>query len=238
MAIGFQCHEGLVLGSDSVESDGYRRRIVDKEVAMFYMTPQSWGVSMVGAGEILDKFFKDAIKEVQKCDGRYDIKEIEQAIEKTLRIYRRRFRGQPLRVIVGVFNENRRERHLFRSDESALTPIYDYAEVGLGGNLWEFLASNFHDEDMSCDECVALAAFILKVSAEFTDRVGGPIRVVKYEIGDGFWRHPTQREITALLRKAPLSDFEALLRRYWRMRHPFKRWNDPRLAPQKSEPGQ
>lgn len=230
MAIGFRIRDGIVLCADSQEGDGYRKRNVDKTATMLYMTPECWGVGFVGAGEILDKFFEDAIREIQKSDGRYDIKKIERAIERILGTYKKRFKDNALRILVGVFNRNRRETLLFRSDGVALVPIYDYAEVGLGGTLWEFLASNFYDEDMSCEECAALGAFILKVSGEFADCVGGPTHIMTYTKGDGLWHHPTQREVAEMKSRMPLSELEALLRRYWRSRHKFRRWNEPKRS--------
>ena len=162
MAIGFLCHDGVVLCADSRESDGYVTRNVDKLSAMLYLDPDSWGVAFAGAGEILDKFFDDAIDQIMKCNGRYDLVEIKHAVERTLASYRRRFRGNPLRIIMGVFHRDKRQSLLFKSDGSALSPISDYAQVGLGGALWEFLAFNLYHEDMGVKECAALGAFILK----------------------------------------------------------------------------
>ena len=194
------------------------------------------GSGGAGGGGILEKFFKESIDNIQTATGsNYDLKLIESTIEKLLAQYQRKFRSNTFRVLVAVFNRKMNRSFLFRNDDNALTPIQDYAHVGVGASLWRFFVENLHDYYMTCDECAALAAFILREAKRYVADVDGPTQIVAYKHGTVFWKHYTNAEIKEIENKIPADEFSEL-HRYWRSRQTFRRRNEPMpLASQKSE---
>lgn len=238
MAIGFKCEDGIVLCCDSLEADGFTKRFVDKTSVMGYIQP-IWGVAMAGAGGggILDKFFKDTVAQLLESESDYDIKLIEELIEEVLARYRKRFRIQPFRILVGVFNRSLNKSFLYRNDEKALAPIDNFAHVGVGASLWKFFVENLHDYYMTCEESAALAAFILREAKQHVDGVDGPTTLIIYKHGTVFWKHYIGAEIREIEKRIPTEEFADLLQRYWRSRQAFRRRNEAIPKEDKNSPG-
>jgi 20S proteasome alpha/beta subunit len=72
MAIGFKCDDGVVVCSDSLESDGFIKGFVAKCKPMGVIQTGSeptWGVAFAGAGGggVLDKFVKETNEQLLRC---------------------------------------------------------------------------------------------------------------------------------------------------------------------------
>ena len=239
MAVGFRSLTGVVPCTDSLESDGFTKRNVNKSKLLMYGQGE-WGVAIAGAGGagIIDKFLPDAVGAIHdKTRGVYSQSKIEETIEKTLGTYIRKYKSNPFRVLVAIFNRMSIDDLLYRNDDNCLTPIRDYVHVGVGASLWGLFVETLYHQNMTTQECAALGIFILAQAKEYVGDVGGPTRVVVHERMSSHpgWRQYTRQEIAEVEAKVSSADLAAELRRYWRERFKLKRHFEDLYPPDKSK---
>jgi 20S proteasome alpha/beta subunit len=184
--IGFRCADGLVIATDSLESDGMTKRSVDK---VKYFSGDDWGVVIAGAGGggIVDKFCDEVAGATPR--EQFNPKVIETTIEAALMRYRSKYQEDEdhFRILVGVHRQNTYCR-LYRSDATHLVPINDHAHIGMGHSLWRFLCENLYVNGDSVEDNSRLAVFIMNQAISYVDGVDEPVQLASVRLVDEDWK--------------------------------------------------
>jgi 20S proteasome alpha/beta subunit len=220
-AAGFRFSDGIVLATDSLESDGLTKRSVDKIKFSGNVGNNSWELALTGAGPggLLDKLFA-SIRSLLPVTEPYAPKKIETVVETMVAKTRSQYPDEPFRVIVGVCGNLGMERHLYRSDENYLVPVSDHTHVGMGHSLWRMLSENLYQRGMCVADGIRLAVFVMRQAIEYVSDVDEPIQVAHYTFGNQFWESLTRDEIKAIESEVSISDFRDALRKFWRLHNP------------------
>jgi 20S proteasome alpha/beta subunit len=183
----FKCADGIVLCTDSLESDGFTKRSVRK-IRTFGTT--DWQVAIAGAGGsgIIEKFCDEVSATIPQ--GMYDPTVIETAIEDALARFRGRYQAEDeyFQIIVGVHCARLGDRRLYRSGSGHLSPVTDHVHIGVGHSLWRFLVETLYEKGSSVADNKRLALFIMRQAIQYVDGVDDPIRLASYTFGDESWK--------------------------------------------------
>lgn len=182
--IGFRCTNGIVLCTDSLESDGLTKRRINKTK---FIGTADWSIAISGAGPggFIDKFTASVSANLAR--GKYDRKDIESTIENALSLFRSQYQ-EAFRILVGVQCARVGDYTLYRSDENYLVPIRDHAHIGMGHSLWRLFAENLYSPLNSVEDNSRLAVFIMRQAIQYVDGVDEPIVLVSYSFGDQDWK--------------------------------------------------
>ncbi len=218
--IGFQCCDGIVLCGDSLESDGYTKRYVNKIET--YTIGDEWGAAIgcAGRGDIIRKFW-EKLTDVLGTEL-YDRPKLEAKVEKTIEILNKRH-GAQIDVLLGLWSKSDLEAKLYRtySGSHCLSPQPDYSCAGQDTTLANFIASTIHDPLVMTEEAAKLAVWITALQSEHADGVGGPINLIIHKKGDPCWRRAPAEYVAEIEQQLPIADAQWIFWKYWRETHPF-----------------
>jgi 20S proteasome alpha/beta subunit len=188
--VGLSCSNGVVLCSDSLEADGYNKKIVKK--IFKYEVEGSWGLAFgcSGTGAACTNF-TDRLLELLDDKEAYDRRGTEKLIEATMSYMRGQYPNETLDVVIGLWSLSPAETRIYRAQTNTqcLSVESDYVCVGLDVSLARFLldsifvgASNANVKDGSY-----IAAFVTSVMKDKADGVGGPTQILHYRVGMPKW---------------------------------------------------
>jgi hypothetical protein len=220
IAFGFNCINGLVLATDSLETDGVTKRNVNKMWA--HEVSEDWGIAIASAGESdLADSFNDDLKEIL---GNSDFDEVRLFLKlrNAIKGVRRAYPDAQFAFLAAIYSRPNLYCRLFRvNDESLhLGPVKRYQSLGVGGSLASFLASQLFRMSMNVAEGVRLAAFILAIVKEHADGCGGPTSIVSYTKYEEYFKVWGKEEITAIENELPAGNFKKALKKFWKENNP------------------
>lgn len=225
--LGMRCSDGLVLCSDSLESDGVTKRYRGK---LHTIVCGDWGICWGASGSAFscDKF-GDKLKELITKRDEYNRAAIENDAEVCLEFIRQSYaQTQSISVVIGLFGQPTKkdqdgkpflgapEFFLYRgsSEASCLSPVRDYAMVGMDVTLAGFMLSNTYHPFMPTVHGIRLGVFITSLMKHHADGVGGDTGCMYYEIGNRF-APLLDREIQDIEKRFPLTSLDEAVARYW-----------------------
>jgi hypothetical protein len=220
IALGFNCPDGIVLCTDSLDSDGVTKSKVDK--IWCYETQDQWGISVACAGEsdFIESFTDNlgAIFTGEQFDNDWIMLTLRQAINAARLSY------PDLRwsALFSVFGPSPMDRKFLRVSENSkhLAPVARYEAIGIGSPLAKFLCSQMYTLFMTVQEAEDLAVFIVSQCIAHTDGCDYPISLLSYKVGQTGWgiAHPDQ--IQTLLSRFQGNELRKTLLDYWRGKTP------------------
>jgi 20S proteasome alpha/beta subunit len=232
---GFRCLDGLVLCSDSRESDGHVDRNVRKLSS--YHVSDEWGVAIGGAGDaFLIRKFRSRLFDLLG-NGNYDRVGTEVHIESALTTMQQQHPDDELKFVVGLFSQQPWEVNLYRAEQGRISPQDAFCFIGQDATLANFIVESIFDPRVRVDEAARLAIFVTSLMKRHADGVGGPTQCLTHTKGESGWKTYDLGEITTIESELPSHDAYRLLLNYWRSKHNTGEHQVPkRLASRASEP--
>jgi 20S proteasome alpha/beta subunit len=214
IALGLKCLDGVVILTDSLETDGVTKKYVDK--IWSYQVNQEWGIAIASAGEAdLADSFNDTLYGILGNEGFDEIKlmgKLKSAIAQT----RRTYPDSDLAMIVGIFGPPMiRKLYRVTADSKHLGPIQIYEALGIGSSLVKFLCSQMFDQFILVEEAIRFGVFALSRCNEHVDGCGGPISVIAHKKGSKGWIVEPAQGVLEIQAELPPSKFRRSLIDYW-----------------------
>jgi 20S proteasome alpha/beta subunit len=187
--VGLRCTDGLVLCSDSLEADGYNKRMVKK---LFKYEGDGWGLAFgCSSSSAACTNFGDRLLELLDDKQPYDRRGTEKLIEATMAYMKREYPEEILAVVIALWScKPTKELRLYKahSHTQCLQVESDYTCAGLDVSLARFLLDSVvGGEDIRVLEGAFIANFITSVMKEKADGVGGPIQMILYRNSETRW---------------------------------------------------
>src|ERR1700674_1424825 len=138
IALGFNCPDGTVLCTDSVESDGQTKSMVDK--IWCYETQGEWGIAVASAGESdFADSFTDNLKQLFTGEH-YDKDAIMSTLRSAINAARTTYPDLSWEALFALFGPNPLERQLMRVTHLSkhIAPVSRFAAFGVGAHLAKF----------------------------------------------------------------------------------------------------
>jgi len=232
--VGIKCKDGLVLCSDSLETDGYNKKFVQK--LFKYEVNDKWGLAFGCSGtSAACTNFGDRLLELMKDARVYDRRGTEKLIEATMGYMKDQYPQETLDVVLGLWANDPNETRLYKAHTSTqcLSVEPTYACAGMDVSLGRFLLDSILEGDnIKTKEAVHIAPFVTSVVKEKADGVGGPTQMLFHAKGHPVWleaHKPSVAEIEK--RQFPFADLEKSIRQFcWsRFPHEFKPQDDDYL---------
>jgi len=194
IALGFNCPDGIVLCTDSLESDGYTKSAVNKIWA--YETQGQWGIAVASAGEAdFCESFTDNLRELYAGEV-FNKDKIMLQLRTAINAARTTYPDLDWAALFALFGPQQQDRRLLRLSIGSkhLAPVKRYEAVGIGSHLAKFFCSQMANLFMNVDEATELGVFVIQRCIEHVDHCDGPISVLTWKVGQSGWApcHPDQ----------------------------------------------
>ena len=214
--VGFSCFDGLVLCADSLEEDGYTKRIVDKLGAQTIAGEWGIGIGCAGTGPGITKFMAK-LNELLGTDS-YDRYKTEAVIEATLKHMQEQYPKEAVEFVAGLWGPN--ETNMYRSyrDSHCLSvcPPLGFICAGMDLSLPDVVLDSIFDNLMGVEEAARLGIFVTAIMKERVDGCGGPTRVQLYKKGSTVWRDFEYEEVERIEKDFPMDEVYGMIYQYWR----------------------
>lgn len=225
IAIGLRCVNGIVLCTDSLESDGMTKRNVEKTWCPY--VSKRWGIAIASAGEAdLADSFTDGLGNLMPTA--YDENKILQVLRKAITETRNAYPDAQLALLIGLYYQtsDRTRARIFRiMDRSVhLGPVRSYQSIGIGAHLSDFLLSQIYSPHLFVEEAQRLGILCIARAKEHVDGCGGPTQIASWTIGETFWREMTDQKISEIESEFEPDGFRKALSEYWKEHNPPSRW--------------
>src|SRR5260370_28672946 len=174
--VGFECHDGLVLCAESLEEDGYIKRIVPKLRSR--VVNGEWGIAFgcSGTSPGINKF-SDKLGELIGT-GKYDRYATENTIEATLKYMQQQHPQQQLELIIGLWAQ--KETHLYPDYQNShcmsVGGGFGFVCCGMDLSLGDVILDGIFDEAMGVEEAAKMGIFATAVVKAKVDGCGWPTR--------------------------------------------------------------
>ena len=247
--VGFKCKNGLVLAADSLEGDGYSRKIV-KKLEIFHK--DNWGIcwGIAGPSRQADKF-SDKFKESLDDTKTYDRGKIEATMELCLKLVEKRYPSETgIEAVAGIFGPRRKtvdlEWLLVRGDSRSACVSLQESNccTGSGDNsLANFILSNNDMRAARTFQAQHMAVFVTALMCEYADRIGKPIKVWTFSTKQPRWMPMSYQEVKKCEKDFSVEAFELAFFRYWESSEQryYRQWydeeNEEAIARQKTAGG-
>jgi hypothetical protein len=216
IALGFNCPDGVVLSTDSLDSDGVFKTKVNK--IWCYETQGEWGISVASAGEsdFIESFTANLAELFtgEQWDRDWIMSTLRQAINAA----RTTYPDLEWEALFSIFGPAQLDRRLLRVSHRSrhIAPISRYEAVGVGGYLAKFLCAQMYGLFMTVEEAAELAVFIVLQCIEYIEGCELPISLLSWKIGQTGWApyHPT--EVQKIIDRSPVKGLRKSLLDYWR----------------------
>lgn len=227
--VGLRCKDGVVLCSDSLESDGYIKGNVQK--LFKYELPGKWGLAFGCSGtSAACSNFGDRLLERIADKVSYDRRSTERLIETTIAEMKQYYPNEFLDVIVGLWSLSPPENRLYkaRTNTECLSIEANFVCAGMDVSLARFLLNSIFTDDVTVHDGGYIAAFVTNVMKEKADSVGGPTQLLCYVAGKEKWAAPKKEVIAKIERggfiegQFRLVDLEKLIRQFCWSRFPHE----------------
>jgi 20S proteasome alpha/beta subunit len=212
--VGFKCFDGLVLCADSLEEDGYTKRLVNKLNAATIAEEWGIGIGCAGTGAGITKFMAKLRELIG--NGSYDRYHTEAVIEATLKHMQEQYPQEGIELIGALWGPN--ETHMYRTyrDSHCLSVMgLGFVCAGMDLSLPDVVLDSIFDELMGVDEAVRLGIFVTAIMKDKVDGCGGPTRVLIYKKGHEGWRHLEDQEVAAIECEFPMTEVYGMIYQYW-----------------------
>jgi 20S proteasome alpha/beta subunit len=228
--LGLHCKNGLVLAADSLEADGYTKKIVQK--IFKYEVEGKWGMAFgcAGTGAACTNF-SDRLLELLDDKQAYDRRGTEKLVEATMSYMKQEYPNEHLDVVVGMWSANPVETRLYKaaSNTQCLSVEMDYVCAGLDVSLARFLLDSIF---IGCDanhlDGSHIAAVVTSIMKEKADGVGGPTQMLHYGVGMPAWCELSRKAIAQIEQggfiggKFKFADLEKTIRQFCWSRFPHE----------------
>lgn len=220
IAVGFQCIDGLVLCTDSLETDTVTKRFVNKLWA--YEVQGGWGLLIASAGESdLADSFNDGLNDIL---GNSDFNEARlfAKLKAAIKSVRVSYPDSQFAFLAGIYSISTLYARIFRVNDQSLHlgPVRRYQALGIGGSLASFLASQLYKPMMLVDEAVRLGVFVLSRVKEHVDGCDGPISVASYKSGERSFKEWTQTELCGIQNDLTAEGLKTAIAEFWKSNNP------------------
>jgi 20S proteasome alpha/beta subunit len=218
---GFHCYDGLVMCSDSLETDGYNKKITMKLREYFVLGQWGlmWGCSGTGAAI---KNFSDKLTSLLGTEP-FDKPKTERTLETAIQYMHSTYPDERLAMLIGLWDKNRRGTNLYEVFETGfcLSPVGSglFCCSGMDAPLANTIIDSAFDSLMSVEEAARLGIFVTSIVKERTDGVGGPTEVTIYNKGDGMSHCYPLEKIEQIEQAFPPRDLYQVILDYWASRN-------------------
>jgi hypothetical protein len=216
IALGFNCRDGMVLCTDSMESDGVSKNKVNK--IWCYETQDQWGLSVASAGESdFIESFTDNLGELFTGEH-FDKDWIMATLRKAIKAARLSYPDLQWSALFGFFGPSPMDRRLLRVSEYSkhIAPVSRYEALGIGSCLAKFLCAQMYTLFMDVEEAAELAVFIMSQCIDHVEGCEFPISLLSWKIGQTGWApcHPT--EVQKIINRFDDKSLRKNILDYWR----------------------
>jgi 20S proteasome alpha/beta subunit len=215
--VGMMCSNGMVLCTDSLESDGFTKKAVGK---IRTMGTTDWQIAIAGAGAagLVDKFSDEVYASTQ--GKAYDVQLMESTIEDILQRFELRYSQQQFQVVIALHSVSVMSKKLYRSEGGVLVPKRDFTHTGVGHELWRFLSANLFEHGNSVNDNKRLAVFATRQAINYLDGVEGPIQLATYTMGDQSWVFRSSGTIGEMEKELHYHELGDSIHDYWARNNP------------------
>jgi 20S proteasome alpha/beta subunit len=220
--VGLYCHAGIVLCSDSLESDGYDKRNVKK---LYHYDSEHWGVAWGCAGDsdVIHRFTEKLWMMLEKEPGDCDWLRLQSLIEAVGKEIHENYTEAQLQIVIGVWQLDPMMLKLCRMDVlrgNCLSVEEDYACAGMDLSLGKFVLNNLHHPSLTIGEGLNLAIFVTHLMKNTADGVGRPIQLLTYRLTQPEWKEYEPSYLEEQERRYATEDVANLIREYWGKKNP------------------
>lgn len=220
IALGFNCPDGIVLCTDSLESDGYSKTKVDK--IWCYETQSEWGIAVASAGESdFIESFTDNLNELFTGEH-FNRDWIMLTLRKAINAARLTYPDLQWSALLSIFGPSILDRRLLRVSEQSkhLAPVARYNAVGIGSVLANFLCSQIYGLFMSVEEAAEFAAFVVLQCAKHVEGCDVPISLLSWKVGQAGWCPYQPDEVKKITARFQDDKLRKSLLEFWRSATP------------------
>lgn len=220
--VGLYCHAGIILCSDSIESDGYDKRDVKK---LYHVDSGDWGVAWGCAGDsdVIHRFTEKLHVVLSNEPDRCDWFRLQEVIEAVGREIHEKYDRAQLQIVAGVWLLEPMTLKLCRMDVlrgNCLSVEDDYACAGMDTSLGKFVLNNLYHKSLSIGEGINLTVFVTHLMKNTADSVGGPIQLLTYRLAQPEWKEYEPNYIGEQEKRYATEDVADLIREYWGKKNP------------------
>jgi 20S proteasome alpha/beta subunit len=194
--VGFHCYDGLVMCADSLETDGYNKKLTMKINEYFVLGRWGimWGCSGTGAAI---KNFSDKLKALLGSEA-FDKEKTERTIEKAVEFMHSTYPQERLSMLVGLWSMRPRHTSLYEVYETGncLSPVGSglFCCCGMDDPLANTLLDSAFDSHMRIEEAARLGICVTSIIKERADGVEGPTECTIYTKGEGMsYAYPREK---------------------------------------------
>jgi 20S proteasome alpha/beta subunit len=220
IALGFNCPDGIVLCTESLDSDGVFKTKVNK--IWCYETQGQWGISVASAGE--SDFIESFIANLAELftGEQWNQDWIMSTLRQAINAARTTYPDLEWAALFSLFGPSPLDRRLLRVSHRSkhIAPVSRYEAVGIGGYLAKFLCAQMYGLFMTVEEAAELAVFIVLQCIEHVAGCELPISLLTWKIGQTGWtpHHPTK--VQEIIGRSPIKGLRKNLLDYWRNKTP------------------
>jgi 20S proteasome alpha/beta subunit len=218
--VGVQCRAGIVLCSDSLESDGVSRKMVKK--LHHYDREQKWGVAWgcSGDSDVISKFTDKMFRLLRNEPDDCDLLRLQEVIESVgLLDIQANYPNANLAIVAGIWEGHKTlAMRLCKLDVkfgNCLAVQSDYACAGLDTSLGRFVIDSSYHENITISEGVGLAVFTTNLMKETAEGVGGPTQMLSYRIGRPYWKEHEKKYIDRVDKEFRVGEVKLMIEQYW-----------------------
>lgn len=220
IALGFNCPDGIVMCTDSLEGDGYSKTSVNK--IWCYETQDIWGIAVASAGEAdFADSFTENLKEI--FTGEHFNKDwIMLTLRKAINAARLTYPDLQWSALFSLFGPTPMDRALLRVSEQSkhIAPVSRYEALGIGSGLAKFLCTKMYTLFMGVEEAAELAVFIVLQCCKHVEGCDVPISLLSWKIGQKGWAPYPPSEVQKIVERFTNQTLRENLLKYWREQTP------------------
>ena len=221
IAMGFRCVDGIVMGTDSMETDGVTKKNVSK--IWTYQVDQEWGVSIASAGEAdFADSFTDGLQDTLG-NGDFDETALMLRLRSAIGNSRMAYPDSQLSMLIGYFtNTKLPSSRIFRVMDGSphLGPIRRHESIGIASILTKFLCSYFFQSTMMVEEAIRVGAFCIAAAKENIDGCGGETSFVSHKFGDKSWIVTLGDAVKKIEDELSEKEFSLAMEQFWKAHNP------------------
>jgi hypothetical protein len=229
--VGIMCHAGMILSSDSQESDSYSKRWIQK-LFHYDAFEKGWGVAWGCSGDsdtctqFTEKLFTVLINEDSKKGKKEisDVPRLRELVESVAMQIHSDYQQAKLAIVVSIWQESPSlAMGIFSMDvnlSNCLARTQPYACAGADLSLSRFVLDNTCNQAIAVGEGLGLAAFVTRLMKDTADGVGGPLQMLTYRLAKSEWQEYEKHYLDSIEEKYSTSELAALIRDYWGRKNP------------------
>ena len=223
IAMGFKCSDGIVLCTDSLESNGLTKRMVSK--LWCYQVSEEWGIAIASAGDgdLSDSFTEQLGQSLGNSD--YNERKLMEKLRVSLFQLRNDYPYDEFHMLVGIFsNTFPPTQKLYRAFGKHLGPVGSYQSIGCGSSVADFICSQIHSPLLSVRESERLGILTVARVKDIVEGCGGPTRVASFKFGQNDWNILSSSELDHIEKEFSEAGFREHLQAYWIAKNPISDW--------------